>query len=82
MDDTVKTTRLKSDADRQPAYIVRAPDPNRGGKWITLGVAWKLKDGKDGFSVKLQSMPVGNKWDGTLVLLPPFEDSETQGSLV
>ena len=43
MDDTVKTTRLKSDADRQPAYIVRAPDPNRGGKWITLGVRMEIE---------------------------------------
>lgn len=82
MDDTERTPRQKGDPDRQPAYIVRAPDPNRGGKWITLGVAWKLRDGKDGFSVKLLSMPVGNKWDGTLVLLPPFEDSDTQDSPV
>jgi hypothetical protein len=76
--DNPKTSQSTRTSDqRQPTFVVRAPDPNRGGKWITLGAAWKLKDGKDGFSIKLQSMPVGNKWDGTLVLLPSFEESET-----
>ena len=67
-------TRQRDEASRQPAYVVRAPDPNKGGHWITLGYAWKRKNGQDGFSIKLNSIPVGN-WDGALVLLPPYEDT-------
>ena len=60
---------------RKPAYVVRAPDPNARGRWVTLGYAWQRKNGEDGFSVKLNSIPVGN-WDGALVLLPPLSNEE------
>ena len=70
----VPKARQRDDASRQPAYVVRAPDPNNRGHWITLGYAWKRKNGQDGFSVKLNAMPVGN-WDGALVLLPPLDDN-------
>ena len=36
------------------------------------------KNGEDGYSVKLNSIPVGN-WDGALILLPPFADETEQG---
>ena len=65
MDDAKTTTRRKGDDDRRPTFVVRAPDPNTRGRWITLGSAWKLKDGKDGCSVKLHAVPVGNNWDDT-----------------
>ena len=60
---------------RKPVYVVRAPDPNTRGRWVTLGYAWQRKNGEDGFSVKLNSIPVGN-WDGALVLLPPLSNEE------
>jgi hypothetical protein len=60
---------------RKPVYVVRAPDPNVRGRWVTLGYAWQRKNGEDGFSVKLNSIPVGN-WDGALVLLPPLSNEE------
>lgn len=63
----------RSQESRQPAYVVRAPDPNSRGRWITLGYAWARKNGEEGFSVKLNSIPVGN-WDGALILLPPFDN--------
>ncbi len=48
---------------RHPAFVVRAPDPNNRGRWITLGYAWSRKNGEEGFSVKLNSIPVGkNRW--------------------
>lgn len=62
---------------RHPAYVVRAPDPNNRGRWITLGYAWTRKNGEEGFSVKLNSIPVGG-WDGALILLPPFADEADQ----
>lgn len=60
---------------RKPLYVVRAPDPNTRGRWVTLGYAWRRKNGEEGFSVKLNSIPVGN-WDGALVLLPPLLNEE------
>jgi hypothetical protein len=62
---------------RHPAYVVRAPDPNSRGRWITLGYAWTRKNGEGGFSVKLNSIPVGG-WDGALIMLPPFADEADQ----
>ena len=56
---------------RKPVYVVRAPDPTTR----TLGYAWQRKNGEEGFSVKLNSIPVGN-WDGVLVLLPPLSNEE------
>lgn len=69
-------TRRKAEDERKPAYVVRAPDPNHKGKWITLGAAWRLRDGKDGLSVRMNAVPVGNGWDGAMVLLPPYADGE------
>lgn len=60
---------------RKPVYVVRAPDPTARGRWVTLGYAWQRKNGEEGFSVKLNSIPVGN-WDGALVLLPPLSNEE------
>lgn len=58
----------------KPTFIVRAPDPNNRGRWLTLGAAWKktLDDGQTAYSVKLNTVPVGSGWDGTLMLLPPL----------
>lgn len=67
----------------KPTFIVRAPDPNSRGRWLTLGAAWKkeLADGQTAYSVKLNTVPVGSGWDGTLMLLPPLtrEDAEIGG---
>jgi hypothetical protein len=65
---------------RQPVYVVRAPDPTTRGRWVTLGYAWRRKNGEDGFSVKLNSIPVGT-WDGALVLLPPLSNEEVPEQL-
>ena len=61
---------------RHPAFVVRAPDPSNRGRWITLGYAWSRKNGEEGFTIKLNSVPVG-QWDGALILLPPFEDDDS-----
>ena len=71
---TTQTPRPQSER-RKPLYVVRAPDPNTRGRWVTLGYAWQRKNGEEGFSVKLNSIPVGN-WDGALVLLPPLSNEE------
>jgi hypothetical protein len=58
----------------KPTFIVRAPDPNNRGRWLTLGAAWKktLDNGETAYSVKLNTVPVGSGWDGSLMLLPPI----------
>jgi hypothetical protein len=66
-----RQTRQRSDEERQPTFVVRAPDSTKRGRWVTVGYAWPLKTG-EGFSVKLNTIPVG-VWDGALVLLPPFQ---------
>ena len=60
---------------RRPAFVVRAPDPNNRGRWISVGYAWERRNGEEGYSIKLNSIPVG-QWDGALVLLPPLQDEE------
>ena len=39
----------------KPKFVVRAPDPNNRGRWLTLGAAWekRLDDGQTAYSVKL-----------------------------
>lgn len=61
----------RSDEERQPKFVVRAPDSTKRGRWVTVGYAWELREG-EGFSVKLNTVPVG-AWDGALVLLPPLD---------
>jgi len=56
---------------RDVKFVVRAPDSSNRGRWVTVGVAFERKNGEEGFSVKLNTLPVGS-WDGTLILLPPF----------
>ena len=65
--------RKRPNEVRHPAFVVRAPDPSNRGRWITLGYAWTRKNGEDGYTIKLNSVPVG-QWDGALILLPPFDD--------
>ena len=62
----------------KPKFVVRAPDPNNRGRWLTLGAAWEktLDDGQTAYSVKLNTVPVGSGWDGTLMLLPPLAKSD------
>ena len=68
------TPRRPQRAERpKPSYICRAKVQNG---WISIGAAWKLKSGEDGFSLKLTSIPIG--FDGRFVMLPPLEDGEAQ----
>jgi hypothetical protein len=72
-----RATRSSQDK-REIKYIVRAPDPNNRGRWNTVGVAFDRKNGQEGLTIKLNTLPVGN-WDGSLILLPPLTpDDEPQ----
>ena len=69
----VAVRRSQSREIRKPDFIVRAPDPQRRGRWVTLGAAWQREDG--GLNIKLQTVPVGI-WDGALVCLPPLPNGD------
>ena len=58
---------------RQPDFVVRAKTGPGTKDWATVGYAWRREHG-EGFSVKLNTVPIGNFWDGKLKLLPPFDD--------
>jgi hypothetical protein len=66
--------RQRTDEERQPMYVVRAPDGTKRGRWVTVGYAWALRNG-EGISIKLNSIPVGS-WDGALVCLPPLQQDD------
>src|SRR5438270_856674 len=54
-----------------PSYIARA---KVGNGWTSIGAAWPLRSGEEGFSLKLTTIPLN--WDGRFVLLPPLENEE------
>lgn len=55
----------------KPDFNVRA---KAGDYWSTVGAAWNVKDG--GISIRLNNIPVGKEWDGSLLLLPPKEEAK------
>lgn len=55
---------------KQPDFNARA---KIGEYWQTVGAAWNVKDG--GISLRLNVIPVGPEWDGSLLLLP-FKEEE------
>src|SRR5437588_12626262 len=54
-----------------PQYIARAKVENG---WVSIGAAWPLRSGEEGYSLKLTTIPLN--WDGRLVLLPPLGNEE------
>jgi hypothetical protein len=54
-----------------PEYIARA---KVGNGWVSIGAAWKLRSGEEGFSLKLTTIPLN--WDGRFILLPPLDNEE------
>lgn len=58
----------------KPTYICRA---KVGNGWTSIGAVWPLRSGEDGFSVKLNSLPIG--FDGRFVCLPPRENGDGDG---
>jgi hypothetical protein len=64
----------KTDAN-QPDFVVRAKTGPGRKEWATIGYAWRREHG-EGFSIKLNTMPIGNHWNGVLKLLPPYADED------
>jgi hypothetical protein len=60
---------------RQPDFVVRAKTGPGRREWSTVGYAWK-RDKGEGFSIKLNTMPIGSNWNGVLKLLPPYAEDD------
>jgi hypothetical protein len=75
-EDAPRRRERKSDS-RQPDYVVRAKTGPGRKEWATIGYAWK-RDRGEGFSVKLNTMPIGSDWNGVLKLLPPYADEDAE----
>lgn len=65
---------------RQPDFVVRAKTGPGRKDWSTLGYAWKREHG-EGFSIKLNTMPIGSHWNGVLKLLPPYAEDDAAKAL-
>ena len=72
VDKSSQPTRTKSEG-RPPDFVVRAKTGPGNKEWSTVGSAWK-RDKGEGFSVKLNAIPIGEHWKGVLKLLPPYAD--------
>jgi hypothetical protein len=68
-----KVQRPKRNTD--PAFVVRAKCGPNTNAWATLGYAWARENG-EGFSIKLNALPIGTEWNGVLKLLPPYVREE------
>src|SRR5665213_2449154 len=66
---------------RQPEFVVRAKTGPGRKEWATIGYAWKRERG-EGFSIKLNTMPIGNHWNGVLKLLPPYVEEDGDDGVV
>src|SRR5665213_927628 len=70
----------KADAN-QPEFVVRAKTGPGRKEWATIGYAWRRERG-EGFSIKLNTMPIGNHWNGVLKLLPPYVEEDGDDGVV
>jgi hypothetical protein len=59
---------------RDPDFVVRVRTGPARRQWATIGYAW-AREG-EGFSVKLNCLPIGSEWNGVLKLLPPYGADE------
>jgi len=67
--------RERRNEGRPPDYVVRAKCGPGHRDWTQVGYAWN-RDGGEGISVKLNSMPIGEHWNGVLKVLPANSDAE------
>jgi hypothetical protein len=67
--------RRPRDEKRDPDFVVRVRTGTTRRSWATIGYAWAREKG-EGYSVKLNALPIGNEWNGILKLLPPYVSEE------
>jgi hypothetical protein len=71
-DTETRPTRRGQQAERREiAFYVRAKTGPGPRDWSPVGVAFARRNGLEGFTVKLNTLPIG-EWNGAMVLVPPF----------
>jgi hypothetical protein len=74
--DTRPARRGQTAEPRPIAFFVRAKTGPGPRDWSPIGVAFARKNGEPGFTVKLNTLPIGD-WNGVAVLVPPLvQDDE------
>ena len=66
----------KVEEKRQPDFVLRAKNEN--GFWATIGAMWSadLGDKGKGWSIKINSAPLG--WKGDCLAMEPLPEKETK----
>jgi len=69
-----RSRRGHEEEKREVDFYVRAKTGPGRRDWTTIGVAFKRRNEEPGFTVKLNTLPISKDWDGTLVLMPPYQE--------
>lgn len=60
---------------REVEFVVRAKTGPGPRDWNNIGVAFKRRSG-DGYTIKLNTLPIDRNWNGALVLVPPYVEED------
>jgi hypothetical protein len=60
---------------REVEFVVRAKTGPGTRDWTSIGVAFKRRNG-EGYSIKLNTLPIHKDWNGGLVMVPPFVEED------
>ena len=60
---------------REIAFYVRAKTGPGPRDWSPVGVCFARKNGAEGFTIKLNTLPITG-WNGAMVLVPPFVNDD------
>jgi hypothetical protein len=60
---------------REIAFYVRAKTGPGPRDWSQVGVAFGRKNSEPGYTIKLNTLPIG-EWNGAMVLVPPFANED------
>jgi hypothetical protein len=58
-------------AGDKPTFFARAKQTPDSDRFVTIGAAWKFKEG-EGYVVKINTVPV--QWNGDILLVPPKDE--------
>jgi hypothetical protein len=73
--DTRPTRRGQQAERREIAFFVRAKTGPGPRDWSPVGVAFARRNGEAGFTIKLNTLPIG-QWSGAMVLVAPFVNED------
>jgi hypothetical protein len=74
-DTETRPRRGQQSERREIAYYVRAKTGQGPRDWSPVGVCFARRNEAPGFTIKLNTLPIG-PWTGALVLVPPFADDD------